>query len=242
MPIELTADEAFDRYKAHLDANALIQGSWHGGDDGHGRDLACGLGALDPKLNGPRDCPSSVMPRWLAQMVPWFFDNQPLDDAKDWGLRFYAELKRLKGVVPFSVIHDWQANVVGPLAIECAEKRGGDSAVHKALAEMQWKALTGQKFTTDEWRPVLKAAFYEIYIFRYRADAYAAYAYAAYAAADADAYAADAADAADAAAYSADADADAARDKALADCADLVRGVIPYSVIAKAIKKFNDQV
>jgi hypothetical protein len=175
MPIELTADEAFDRYKVHLDANALIQGAWHrGGDNGQdGRDLACGLGALDPKINGPRDCPASVMPRWLAQMVPWFFDNQPLDDAKAWGLRFYAELKRLKGVVPFSVIHDWQANFVGPMAIEAAEKRGADPTVHKALAEMQWKALTGEKFTADEWRPILKGAFYDIYLWRYRANAYA---------------------------------------------------------------------
>jgi hypothetical protein len=200
-----TAAQAFDLYKAAFDSDALTQGAWHTEQDG--RFLACALGTLGPNVNSPKDCPATIMPRWLAQMVPWFFDTQSVEDAKAWGLAFYAQLKRLNGVVPFSVIHDWQANVVGPLAIETAEKQNRDVAAHKALAEMQAKALAGEKFAADQWRPVLKAAFYDIYYHRYRAYAYAyadanananadayanayAYAYAyAYADANADAYA-----------------------------------------------------
>ena len=193
-----TAEEAFARYQTYMAEGRLLQSSWHSQAD-DGRQLACGLGVLGDDVNSPSDCPAQIMPRWLAQMVPWFFDNQSADDAFAWGLDFYAELKRLNGVVPFSVVYDWQATIVGPYAVETAEKRGYPSAPAKALAELQWKALTGEKFTADDWRPILKAAFYEAYKYRYRAladadalaDALAdANANAdAYADADADAYA-----------------------------------------------------
>lgn len=178
MPLVTTAAEAFDRYQAFLAEDALIQGGWHQEQDG--RHLACALGVLGGEVSSAGDCPARVMPRWLAQMVPWMFDGMEPAEAKVWGSAFYAELARIDGKVPFSVIHDWHASVVGPLAIEVAEKRGRKPEVHNALAEMQFAALTGKTFSADEWRPVLKAAY---------ADAYA-YAYAdAYANADANAYA-----------------------------------------------------
>lgn len=159
LPTVATAAEAFDRYRAFLDEGRLIQGGWHQEQDG--RQLACALGVLGQEVSSSRDCPAQIMPRWLAQMVPWFFDGQTTEDANQWGLAFYAELSRLNGVVPFSVIHDRHATVVGPIAIETAEKRGRKPEVHKALAEMQFAALTGKTFTADEWRPVLKAAFFD---------------------------------------------------------------------------------
>ena len=188
MTTATTAAEAFDRYQHAYDVGALVQGSWH---ERNGKDLACALGVIGDEVNGVSDCPAEVMPRWLAQQTVWFFDGQSFDDAKTWGLAFYAELKRLGGKVPFSVIHDWQANVVGPLAIKTAEKQSRDKAAHEALMTMQAKALGGEKFTADQWRPILKAAFLDIYKWRYRAYADAdadAYAYA-YAYADAYAYA-----------------------------------------------------
>ena len=174
MPLVTTAAEALDRYKAFLDEDRLIQGGWHQEEDG--RQLACALGVLGQDVSSSKDCPAQVMPRWLAQMVPWMFDGQTTADAKSWGLPFYAELKRIDGKVPFSVIHDWHAHVVGPIAIETAEKRGRKPEVHKALAEMQFAALTGKKFTAADWRPVLKAAFFDAYAYAYAAAN--AYAYA----------------------------------------------------------------
>ena len=194
------AAEAYMQYEALLNTDSLVQSSWHSQAQ-DGRQLACALGALGEDVSSSRDCPAQIMPRWLAQMVPWFFDNQEFEDAKTWGLALYAELKRLDGQVPFSVVRDWQANVVGPLAVKTAEDQKRDTTSHQALVAMQKAAAGGQNFTADEWRPVLKAAFLDIYRFRYRtyadADAYAyAYAYAdanayadAYAYADADAYA-----------------------------------------------------
>jgi hypothetical protein len=195
-----TAAEAYQRYTEYLHDKRLIQSKWHDITD-DGRALACGLGVLGENVSSPQDCPATIMPKWLAQMVPWFFDNQDAKQAKSWGLEFYAELARLNGFVPFSVVYDWQATVVGPLAIEQAEARNGDVSAHRALAEMQFAALNGKTFSADEWRPILKAAFLDIHKFSYhfKADAdsdanvYAdanSYAYAdAYAYANVNAYA-----------------------------------------------------
>ena len=191
-----TAAEAFAKYREAYENDGLAQSVWNTERDG--RHLACALGVLGEEVTSVRDCPAQIMPRWLAQMVPYFFDGMETADAKQWGLEFYEQLARIKGAVPFRVVHDWQANFVGPLAIETAEKQGRDVEAHKALADMQAKALGGTAITDDEWRPVLKAAFYDLYKWLYRANAdAAAYVYAA-----ADAYAAAAADAyADAYAY-----------------------------------------
>ena len=167
-----TAAEAYLRYKSALDAGLVIQGSWHAEQDG--RQLACALGTLGPDVQSPKDCPSSVMPPWLAQMVPWFFDRQKEADALAWGERFFAELKRLDGNVPFSVVHDWHANVVVPLALDVCAKHNRDSTPHEALKALHLRALAGEKISANEWHPVLRSA--DAYADA-NADAYA-YAYA----------------------------------------------------------------
>jgi len=182
MTLAQTADEAFDLYETAFTANALTQGSWH---KRNGKDLACALGVLGDEINNVRDCPASVMPRWLAQHVVWFFDGQSFDDAKAWGLAFYAELKRLKGVVPFSVVHDWQATVVGPFAIETAALRKLDQALPEALRALHERAMKGEKISRDEWYAGLQPAFRQLY----PANAYAYADADAYADANADAYA-----------------------------------------------------
>ena len=214
--IAQTAAEAYARYQAALASHSLVQGQWQTKAD-DGRQLACALGVIG-NIHSAGECPAQIMPRWLAQMTVWLFDGQKADDAFAWGERFYAEIARLNGAVPFSVIHDWQANIVGPLAIEVAEKRKRNVEAHKALQAMQAAALAGKKFTADEWRPVLKAAFIDAYAYAdANADAYAnADADAnAYADANANAYAYAYADA-NADAY-ADADAKSAAVKRLAD-------------------------
>jgi hypothetical protein len=118
-----TAEEAFARYQAALSGDTLIQSNWHD-VAADGRQLACALGVLGSKVNGPADCPAQIMPRWLAQMVPNLFDSMEFTAAKAWGRDFYAELARLNGAVPFSVVHDWQANVVGPLGRRLAHQEG----------------------------------------------------------------------------------------------------------------------
>jgi hypothetical protein len=189
-----TAAEYFDRYESALKTNSLVQGAWNSEQDG--RHVACALGVLGDSVDSSSQCPATVMPRWLAQMVPAFFDRQKQDQAFAWGLEFAAELKRIDGKVPFSVVHDWHANVVCPLGIEAAEKRGRDTAPHLALQALHLRALAGDVPTETEWRPVLRNANANADA-NANANAYAnadAYAYAdanadAYAYANADAYA-----------------------------------------------------
>jgi hypothetical protein len=184
--IATTAAEAFERYELAFTSNGLVQGAWSSEQDG--RHVACALGVLGDKVSSTADCPATVMPRWLAQMVPWLFDNQKSEDAYKWGLEFYAELKRLDGKVPFSVVYDWHANVATVMGIEAAEKRGRDTAPHKALQALHLRALAGDRADRDTWYTALRKADADAYA---DANAYAdadAYAYA-YAKADADAYA-----------------------------------------------------
>ena len=167
-----TAAEAFDLYAAAREADLLVQGRWH--DERDRRQLACGLGVLGPNVNGPGDCPASVMPAWLARMVPNFFDSMDFADAKDWGLRFYAELKRLDGVVPFSVIHDWQANVVAPLGIDWRTLKGQSTDAILKVQALHVRALNGDIAPRTEWFEALKPALRETYRSAYaNADAYA---------------------------------------------------------------------
>ena len=193
-PRVATAKEYAARYLEAFENDALTQGAFHTEIDG--RQLACALGVIGKNVESPADCPAQIMPRWLAQMVPALFDKQREEDAFAWGKDFTAALARIDGNVPFSVVHDWHANVVCLLGIEAAEKRGRDTAPHKALQALHLRALGGEKISADEWRPVLKDANADAYAYA-NANAYAyayAYAYAdayayAYAYADADAYA-----------------------------------------------------
>ena len=176
----ITAQDYADRYLAAFETGGLTQGHFHTERDG--RHLACALGVIGDDVDDPSKCPAQIMPRWLAQMVPAFFDKQTEGAAFSWGVDFTAQLARMNGNVPFSVVHDWHANVVCTVGIEWAEKAKRDVSPHKALQDMHLRALAGDKVSADEWRAVLKTA---------NADAYAyAYAYAnAYANADAYAYA-----------------------------------------------------
>ena len=153
----ITAQDYATRYKQAFETGALTQGAFHTERDG--RQLACALGVIGPDVESAEDCPAQIMPRWLAQMVPAFFDKQEQDTAFMWGLEFTAELARLNGNVPFSVVHDWHANAVCPLGIEAAEKRGRDPNPHKALRALHLRALAGEKISADEWCPILRTAY-----------------------------------------------------------------------------------
>jgi len=192
-----TATEYAKVYEDAFVNGGLTQGSFHTERDG--RQLACALGVIGPEIDEPEDCPASIMPGWLAQMVPAFFDNQRQEDAFTWGKGFTAELARLDGNVPFSVVHDWHANAVCVLGIRAAALRKRDTEPHIALQALHFRALAGEKISEEEWRPVLRNtnayayAYANAYAYAYAyacADAYAyAYAYAdAYACADANAW------------------------------------------------------
>jgi hypothetical protein len=172
------------------------------------------LRAIGDELKGAADCPPRIMP--LAKAAGPLFDARvrngvdifPAGAAKDWGLKFYGELKRLDGRIAFSVIHDWHANTIGPMVVKFSERSGPNpwqgADRPKALQALHAAALAGRRIAADEWRPVLRDAFLHLHAGgrigpavtaarRYTldetvamlADAYAS----AYAAADADAFA-----------------------------------------------------
>jgi hypothetical protein len=52
----------------------IVRGKWQG-RDAKGREIACWLGALDPKIRDTNACPSNVMPEWLADLTPFLDDE-----------------------------------------------------------------------------------------------------------------------------------------------------------------------
>lgn len=74
--LALTHDAASAAILAACDAGTLTQGQWHGrGSDG--REIACLLGAMDPRVKQPSDCNGELMPMWLAELTPTLFDGIP---------------------------------------------------------------------------------------------------------------------------------------------------------------------
>lgn len=186
------AKDALQRFVEWRAQGCIIQGKWHT-KDAKGREVSCALGMLGADVNGPRGCPASIMPLWLAECVPSLFDAGPLDAALEWGQRFYTALARLDGKVPDSVRTNWLCDHVWPMA--------------KSALCGPWVAKIGpiidQRIAAERSGDAAR-----ILAARNDAAAYAAADAAAAAAADADAYAA--ADAAAHAAVAAAADADAA--------------------------------
>ncbi|HUO21696.1 MAG TPA: hypothetical protein VMU59_04205 [Caulobacteraceae bacterium] len=187
LPTTLAVDatEALERFRFALEHELLVQANWHVERDG--RQLACALGVLGPEVSRPADCPASVMPKWLAVMVPNFFDAMPYEAATAWGLAFYEQLARLKGQVPFSVVYDWQAHCVLEFwAASLKKRKFTEAQLAEKLARVEAARalhvlhLGGGAAPKAAWREALRP----LYAYAY-ADAYAY----AYADADADAYA-----------------------------------------------------
>ena len=92
MTITLTPQEASARLLSFLHDGRLIQGAWH--KEGGGRELACMIGALDPSIICAEQCPSSVMPQWLAYCTVELFDRQTKTDAMAWAERYGGLMAR----------------------------------------------------------------------------------------------------------------------------------------------------
>jgi hypothetical protein len=160
LPTVTTAAEALDRYKSALEHDRLVQSEWHN-TAADGRWLACALGVIGAEVDDPKDCPASVMPTWLAQTVPFFFDGLDFDKAKAWGLSFYDALAKLNGDVPFRVYHRWMADCVLPLAAESARRTlGAEDAVkaNEVMIALHLRAAAGDMPSEEERSAAWSAA------------------------------------------------------------------------------------
>jgi hypothetical protein len=90
--ITITREDAALRILDFANEGRLVQSAWHTAD-ADGRELACLLGAIHPSVNGAEDCPSSVMPSWMAELLPTLFDGVSEAKATDYGRRFAQALR-----------------------------------------------------------------------------------------------------------------------------------------------------
>lgn len=204
-PTQITSQEAASRILSFLKDGRLVQGAWHHQDGA--RELACMIGAIDPKITGAEQCPAGVMPQWLAYVTVSLFDGQGKTDAMAWAERYAGLMSRWHVLEPDA----WQ-RVDVRFKIACVR-----SAI--ASAEPVCKAK-------DYWPKVTVAAKQVCDALEGNGDLKAARA------ADAAYAAADAADAADAAARAADAAAYAARAAAYSSLAAKLLDAIELEVLS----------
>jgi hypothetical protein len=88
----ITNITASQRVLAHLHEGRLVQGTFH--VEEHGRELACILGAISPNIVSDKDCPATIMPRWMACLVIPMFDGQVMAAAMTWAGRFGQQMAR----------------------------------------------------------------------------------------------------------------------------------------------------
>ncbi|HET6209941.1 MAG TPA: hypothetical protein VFD94_06145, partial [Jatrophihabitans sp.] len=110
-----------------------------------------GTGLSDP------DDPAPGLPPWTAQLIDALYDGLPPAAAQDWAGRVHAELLRLAGRVPFSVLHDWHADTVGPLLDPVC---GPSAGLHA-------RARSGEPASAEDWLTALVPALRAVYHWAY---------------------------------------------------------------------------
>jgi len=120
-PTQITSQEAASRILSFLKDGRLVQGTWHRQDGA--RELACMIGAIDPKITGAEQCPAGVMPQWLAYVTVLLFDGQSKTDAMAWAERYAGLMSR------------W--HVLEPDAWQRAEVRFKIACVRSAIASAE---------------------------------------------------------------------------------------------------------
>lgn len=129
------------------------------------RDSVCQVTALDPlpdfltRLAGPglTDPPAPGLPAWIARLLDALYEGLLAEDAnfQDWAAKVHAELVRLTGQLPFSVVHDWHANTVLPLLDQVC----GPSE----LVGLHAQAGAGKGIPAETWWAALEPVLRVIY-------------------------------------------------------------------------------
>ena len=144
--------DAFNRRAAYVHYVALLTdgrlAAIHGRSrhEGEAFRIAGGLGILPRRGEA-----LTIMPAWLARVFGRLFDDLSLDEALEWGMRFFGVLSRSDAKVPFTVYHRWAAACLLPLACEMLEMiPGGDGAVAPVARMAELHAAAARSEAPDE--------------------------------------------------------------------------------------------
>jgi hypothetical protein len=97
MQIDLST--ACDRIELFAREGRLTGGEWHNARDG--REIACIYGSIDPSISSVNDCPASLGPRWLHELVISLFDGLADDATRNvYGLRYAQALRKTEAWTP----------------------------------------------------------------------------------------------------------------------------------------------
>ena len=177
--LKITHEAASPAILAACDNGTLVQGRWHGREDG--REIACLLGSIHPKVKTAADCNGDLMPLWLAELTPTLFDSIPADQTHTIARRYGELVSRWHALS----LAQWDA-ILTRVLVRCIDDAVGAArpvsvgksywpAVEAACEQVKAALLSGDKEAAAD-------AAYAAYAARAaaRATAYAAARAAAY--------------------------------------------------------------
>jgi hypothetical protein len=164
---------ALDRLNLLVNENRIIRRQWQSKDD-RGRETACLLGALGSDIAGPKDCPASYMPTWLAELTPSIDDetfpaNWPsiikryANLANRWHVLDEAAWERVKWkTIDASLIiaepHDAN-NVVAPVRALIKRQLSGDLPTREEWARIACAALEATRTSKTKYKYAAASAW-----------------------------------------------------------------------------------
>ena len=151
--LKLTNADASAAILRAVDEGTLVQGKWHHKHEG--REVACLLGSMDPRVNSAADCNGDLMPLWMAEVTVTLFDRISQDQIAPIAKRYGA------AVAGWHVLTDeqWKSTLTRFLirtiddALESARPvnigKPYWDAVEKACAQCRTAIESGDKNAAD---------------------------------------------------------------------------------------------
>jgi len=149
---------SLETLKQYIEEDRLIRNNWFGTDE-QGRQTACLYAALVGN-DRPPECPSSVMPRWLAYLTPWIDDA---GSAEKWPamVRRYADLAGRWHVLTEEQWHRAEYKFRKECVLESMKHTTNEVvlAACRTVIALLDREIAGDSPTKDEWTVAAAAAW-----------------------------------------------------------------------------------
>jgi hypothetical protein len=142
----------------------LLRKKWVGTDK-HGREAACLLAALSPKVAHFRHsnaCPANIMPKWLAHLTPWM-DDEGSDDAWLGMVKRYAAVAGRWHVLSNEIWRELDYTARRIALENCIPSHDETSSVKERVIALLRRAEVGGSVTDWEWSTATRSAAYVLY-------------------------------------------------------------------------------
>ena len=159
----MTCLEGLQHFRRARASGALHQAVWHHPDGG-----GCLLAVLSPTASHSGEVPDTLMPDWLAQIIPPLFDGLPAAACLDWGEALIITLSSFEGrPIPRRILHHWMLHGLLPvLKLSCELRHGYPEQVQR-LMDLHRDALAARLHDHETWLSGLEGALQAAFTYGY---------------------------------------------------------------------------